>query len=173
MRVNDSKYFQPIMSIIAHADPATFKAMQSADWPVTVVDGAKDLIPVALTTDLGYALMLEQNLAVANGVTIVLAPDTTPGEAAAIKAKIGNNPTYINRPYIAIAAEDLGVPAEQFAASTMVHEFHHHNGEQAEPPAYDAAAEFARKMGVPELVIRNEDMSAQKRAEAAEQHCGY
>lgn len=152
MQTNDTEYIQRAMSVIAHADPELFKAIDTADWTVTVVDGPEDVLPLVKTAGPEIVAKLMESLAVANGVTLVLAPGEQPASEEA--PLIWN--TWLNRPYINSEAESYGSSPAYYAAEVTVHEFAHHNGEMREMNAYDAGIAFARKMGKPEIVLTQE-----------------
>lgn len=168
MRTNDSRYMQPIMAEIAHADPATFKRMEAADWLVTVVDGPEDLELLARENP-GAAYSLASALGRANGVTVVaIHGEPVPTEIAQVYRN-----TWLNRPYINDEAEQHGVSPVKYAADILVHEFAHREDYADEPAAYDAGIAFARKMGEPVIAMaqtktkaevqRRENESEQKR----------
>lgn len=147
MRTNDSRYMQPIMAEIAHADPTTFKRMEAADWLVTVVDRPDDLRDIIRKNpEGGYALM--QSLGQANGVTVKVRPAYR-DEAEILREFDGN--TWLNRPYIKAEADSYGVSPVKYAADILVHEYAHRAEDADEPEAYDAGISFAHKMGEPEI----------------------
>lgn len=143
MKTNDTRYMQQIMSVIAANDPDTFKAIEAADWQVTIVDTPRDLLSLALNPNVNpfEIVMLMVDLSKATGITLIPREDTPPGGISA------GNPTWLNRPYIEENAAISNVTGPEYGALTLVHEFTHHNGELEEGPAYDADIAFALKMG--------------------------
>jgi hypothetical protein len=142
MKTNDTEYIQPALGIIAHYDPDTFKAMNAADWYISVVDEPDDLAPLIPHIGLGEAYGLVQSLSNANGVTIV----PNKGETD-VPAWAARRPTWINRDNLREDAANGGFNEARYLAYTLVHEFVHHNGVQDEPTAYDAGKAFALRMG--------------------------
>jgi hypothetical protein len=147
VETNDSTWMEPVLSVVGHTDEGLFKAINAAQWTVTVVDKPEDLMYLLPLVGFPDVMSLLSSLSRSDGVTAQNMPE--------VQAVLRGN-TWLNRMYINASAETIGVSPVHYAADVLVHEFAHHNGAYTEPPAYAAGHAFAMEMGDP-AIARDSD----------------
>lgn len=127
---------QSAVDVIRQTDPDTYAKMAASPWTVHAIATGHEPSLFELARERGplNALSLLYQLDTAFGVTL-----STPDE-------IPMWLTFINAPSIVAKAESMGVPAVDFAADVLVHEFTHNGDGSAtvgEPEAFTAGTAFA------------------------------
>lgn len=142
MHSNHPEITDPALSVIKNADYGTWAQINADDtWNVYILvnvdQSAGDTIMAVAKGNplMAYQIMQELD----NG-----AGGLTPGDVPR-----NQRWTIFNMPLIRDNAEHQHLPVSHLLASTLVHEFRHHNGADTEWSAYAAEIAFDRKMGDP------------------------
>lgn len=146
--ISDNPGFtDPAMDVIRRTDPATWSRMNATPWHVHVIVKGDEtsITDYEDTYGAANAFELMQELEGAYGVTMWNRANTHPLQL-----------TFINVPGIRATAKRLKVPAADFLADVMVHEFAHDAGARTEPPAFAAGTAFALKLPPSDAPIARE-----------------
>ena len=142
MHSNHPEITGPAMSVIKNADYGTWEQINADDtWNVYVLVNVDQSATDTVMAVAGYNPI----------AAIQIIQELDDGAAGLTPGDIPRNQrwTIFNMPLIRETAEHQDLPVSHLLASTLVHEFRHHNGADTEWPAYTAEIAFDRKMGDP------------------------
>lgn len=136
MHTDNPQWVTPALDVIRRTDAATWHRMQASPWHVHVISRGDEqsLAAYGRMYGLGNEYHLAGVLEEAFGVT-PSEPDGTPVHVS-----------FINRPMVEEQARRMGVPAGDFLAVVLVHEFHHDEGDVSEKSTFAVSTAFARKL---------------------------
>jgi hypothetical protein len=145
MHYENADFIEPALDVIAKTDPELYARMKASDWKVYAPETGLELAAEPVSTMVKYNIMMILDSAL--GITLPRDPEI-PEDAW--------HSTWLNRASIEDQARyEGGVPADEYAAFVMAHEFSHIEGGN-EDAARTEGSRFARLEHEPSLVTLSE-----------------